>query len=112
MMTQEKFVERKLFSNLVIKRMLLIGSIALIMVSVFVIGAGQGDPAWGRNWRIKPLLLTPLFGAAVGLLYDITEPLRKIHGWAGKAFIVLSIIGVLVGLWIGLVLGLNGTMWD
>lgn len=112
MMNQTAFKERKVFTKFLFKRMLLIGSIGLAIVSVFVIGAGKGDQAWGSNWQIKPLLLTPILGAIIGLLYDITEPLRKLKGIIGITFTILSVIAVLIGLFISLVLGLNGTMWD
>ncbi|SFA41428.1 hypothetical protein SAMN04488511_102319 [Pedobacter suwonensis] len=112
MTVQENLSEKKWFTHLLFKRMLLVGAIGLVMVGVFVIGAGKGDPAWGITWRIKPLLLTPLLGAFIGLLYDLTEPLRRIKGWIGTVFFVLSIFAVMVGLWMGLILGLNGTMWD
>jgi hypothetical protein len=112
-MTQaENFVKRPLFTPALGKRMLVGAGIALVMISVFVIGAGSGEPEWGSYWRIKPLLLTPFLGAIIGLCFDITEPLRQLEGWAGRLFLFLSILGYVVGLWISLVLGLNGTMWN
>jgi len=112
MATQQNLQMSGVFTPLLAKRMLLIGAIGLVMVSVFVIGAGTGDASWGNYWRIKPLLLTPLLGALIGLFYDLSEPLRKLKGWKGTAFLVMSVLAVIVGLWISLVLGLNGTMWD
>jgi hypothetical protein len=100
------------FSPLLGKRMLICAVIGLVLISFFVIGAGEGSPEWGKNWRIKPLVLTPFLCALVGLCYDITEPLRKLGGWRGSVLFILSIIGVLIGFWLSLILGLNGTMWD
>jgi hypothetical protein len=100
------------FTPLLAKRMSLGAVIGLVMISFFVIGAGKGNPEWGTYWQVKPLLLTPFLGAMVGLCYDATEPLRKINSWAGKLFFILSLLGYCAGLWISLVLGLNGTMWD
>lgn len=104
--------EKSIFTPLLAKRMLLGAGIGLIVISVFVIGAGKGNPEWGNYWQIKPLLLTPFLGALVGLCYDVTEPLRRINGWVGRLFFVLSLFGYFAGLWVSLVLGLNGTMWD
>ena len=104
--------KNSLFSNLLGKRMLVCATIGLVLIAFFVIGAGDGNPAWGKYWRIKPLVLTPLLSAMAGLCYDITEPLRKINGWRGIVFFALSILGLIIGFWISLVLGLNGTMWD
>ena len=112
MTKQTSFKERKIFTNLLSSRMLLTGGIGLVVVSVFVIGAGKGEQAWGHYWQIKPLLLTPLLSAIIGLLYDLTEPLRKLKGIIGIVFSILSVLAVLVGIFISLVLGLNGTMWD
>ncbi len=111
MQTNNLTTKRPIFTATLGKRMLSGAGIGLMMVGFFVIGAGKGNPAWGDYWRIKPLLLTPCLGAIVGLCYDVTEPLRRLNGWPGRLFLVLSILGVIVGLWLGLVLGLAGTMW-
>ena len=103
---------RPAFTEALPKRMLFGAGIALIAISVFVIGAGNGNPTWGGYWRIKPLLLTPFLGAIVGLCYDITQPLRQIDGWLGKVFWVLSLVGYFIGIWMALVLGMAGTMWN
>ncbi len=100
------------FTPLLGKRMLAGAVIGLVAISFFVISAGKGDPSWGEYWRVKPLLLTPALGAIVGLCFDVTQPLRNIKGWVGWLFVVLSFAGFAAGLFISLVLGLNGTMWD
>lgn len=100
------------FTQALKKRMLIGAGIGLLIVSFFVIGAGRGNPNWGNFWQIKPLLVTPLGGAIVGLCYDLTERLRRLEGWLGKAFLILSILCALIGLWMSLILGLAGTMWD
>jgi len=112
-MTQaENLTKRPLFTSALGKRMLIGAIIGLIIVGFFVIGAGNGNPEWPSNWRVKPLLLTPFLGAMIGLCFDITEPLRQINGWLGRAFWILSILGYFIGLWLSLILGLNGTMWN
>ena len=92
--------------------MLIGAGLGLIAISIFVIGAGKRETEWGNYWRVKPLLLTPFIGAIVGMCYDITERLRKLNGWLGYLFVGLSVIGYALGMWVGLVLGLAGTMWD
>lgn len=103
--------KRSVFTPQLHKRMLIGAGIGLAAVGFFVLMAGKGNPAWGDYWRIKPLLLTPALGSVTGLCYDATEPLRKIKGWLSKVFLVLSALGFLAGQWLGLVLGLAGTMW-
>jgi len=112
MTTANNLTTRSLFTAALVKRMLVGAGIALAIISFFVIGTGKGNPAWGDYWRVKPLLLTPFIGAIVGLCYDITEPLRRLNGWAGRIFVVLSILGYVIGLWMGTVLGSAGTMWN
>ncbi|GAB3929881.1 potassium transporter KefB [Mucilaginibacter myungsuensis] len=112
MTTTEQLTNKPNFTGQLRNRILFGAGIGLVAISVFVIGAGAGDPQWGPYWRIKPLLLTPFLGAIVGLCYDVTEPLRKIEGWVGKMFYVLSVLGYLIGMWMSLILGLAGTMWD
>ena len=100
------------FTPSVGKRMFVGGIISLLLISFFVISAGKGNPVWGEYWRIKPLLLTPILGALVGLCYDVTQPLREMKGGAGRVFLVLSFVGYGIGIFMSLVLGMNGTMWD
>ncbi|MDB5157816.1 MAG: potassium transporter KefB [Mucilaginibacter sp.] len=94
------------------KRMLAGAVIGLVVIAFFVIAAGKGNPAWGDYWRVKPLLLTPLLGIVTGACYDATEPLRRLQGWLGKLFFVLSFAGYFIGLWLALVLRLAGTLWN
>jgi hypothetical protein len=90
------------------KRMLIGGGIALAVILFFVTGAGKGKPEWGSYWMVKPLILTPLIGAIAGASTYKLEQL----GWNKALTIILNIIGYLFALWIGIVLGLNGTMWN
>ena len=112
-MTQAKnLTTRPLFTAALGKRMLIGAAIGLVIISFFVVLAGKGNPTWSAYWRIKPLLLTPCIGAIIGLCYDVTEPLRQLNGWLGRLFLVLSLLGYVIGLWLGTVLGLAGTMWN
>ena len=95
-----------------IKRMLLGGGIGLLLISLFVFGVDYPDPAWGEYWRIKPLIITPLAGAMGGLCNYI---IMSYHNQVGVNKVVAAIVSAIVfiiGLWMGVVLGLNGTMWN
>lgn len=91
-----------------VKWMLFGGGIALAAILLFVISPGKGKPEWGAYWMIKPLILTPLAGVFGGALaYRITKlGLNRILNF------VISVVGFLIVLWIGIVPGLNGTMWN
>ena len=93
-------------------RMLQGAGIALIVITGFLISAGEADPGWPKLWIIKPLMIVPLAGALGGLFYYNLGPLRRQGGWRTVLAVTLSIMVYLVVLWLGIVLGLNGTMWD
>lgn len=96
-----------------IKRMLLGAGIALVVILLFVLPASMNpNPAWPKLWIIRPLIITPLAGAAGGAFYYFMEYLRSQRGWSKILTIVLSVIVYLIGLWMGTILGLDGTMWD
>lgn len=82
------------------------------LISLFVFGVNDPDPEWGSYWRVRPLLLTPVvagMGAVFAYLLFNRNP--------GSAFhkVVLTVLAVgafLFSLWIGIILGLDGTLWD
>jgi hypothetical protein len=94
------------------KRMLIGAAIGLAVISFFVFGVDQPNPAWGQYWMIKPLILTPLVGAMCGLSNYIIMTYYNIIGLNRIVAMIISGVVFLVGIWIGIVLGLNGTMWN
>lgn len=89
MIHTEQLQAKTFFTPAWCKHLLIGTGITLLVVSFFVIAAGEGNPAWGDYWRIKPLLLSPFLGAITGLCYNVTAPLRRLQGWAGKLFSIL-----------------------
>lgn len=95
-----------------IKRMLIGAAIGLAIISFFVFVGGQNPPAeWGPNWRIKPLLLTPVITAIGALCFHYWIGFFKVQGGKKVLVITLGIIGFIISVWMGIVLGLAGTMW-
>ncbi|MBS1660714.1 MAG: potassium transporter KefB [Bacteroidetes bacterium] len=111
-MTAIHLSKSPLFTPALGKRLIAGAAIGLVLIGFFLITAGKGNPAWGDYWRVKPLLLTPALSALVGLCYDITQPLRNLKGWQGKLFLVVSLLGYAVGIWLSLILGMAGTLWN
>jgi hypothetical protein len=113
-MTEERknSATQTVHSGSLTKRMLQGAGIALVVISAFMLSAGEGDPAWPKLWMIKPLLVVPIAGAMGGMLYYKLDGLRNKGGWASIIATVLSLTGFLFALWLGTVLGLNGTWWD
>lgn len=88
------------------------GAIGLAIISLFVFGIDTPDPAWGKFWRIRPLLITPLAGATGGACNYFITRYYRIAGMNKILAMILSAIIFLVGLWLGIILGLDGTLWD
>ena len=66
--------------SLLLKRMLLGAGIALVIISLFVFG-GTANPEWPRFWRIRPLIVTPLAGAAGGAFSYLMTHITRQDGW-------------------------------
>ena len=94
------------------KRMLQGAGIALILISLFLLGAGEPEPEWPKFWMIKPLLIVTSAGALGGLFVYNMDPLRALGGWRKIFAVIISLLVYLVVLWLSAALGLNGTMWD
>lgn len=93
------------------RRMLIGGTIALILIALFIFPV-TAKPEWGSLWMVRPLIVVSLAGAAGGACnyflvnWSNQNRLNKILAY------VLSFIIFVFGLWIGTVLGLNGTLWN
>jgi hypothetical protein len=94
------------------KRMLQGGSIAFVLISFFLLNAGEPNPEWGKLWMVRPLVIVPLAGAVGGAFYYIMDSWRYRGDWAKIGANVLCLIVYIIGLWMGTVLGLDGTMWN
>jgi hypothetical protein len=86
--------------------------IAFVLITVFLISAGEGDPSCPKLWWIKPMLIVPVAGVMGGVFYYFMGHLRYRGGWIKILAIIMNFIGYIIALWLGTVLGLNGTMWD
>lgn len=93
-------------------RMLIGGGIALALIALFLSGINDPDPAWPEYWKVRPFLIVPLAGAGAGLCSFYLQYLLGTEGWRKGAVIALTIIGYLIALWLGFVLGLDGTLWN
>lgn len=87
------------------------GAIGLTLIAIFLFGV-ESDPAWPEYWKIRPHIVVTLAGAGGGALWYFMNPLRRMGGWMWIVANFVSIIGFIIALWLGTVLGLDGTLWN
>ena len=74
--------------------------------------ADNPDPAWGKFWRVRPLIITPLAAAFGFLAFSLKDIIRP-EGNLYKAVVYMaSLVIFVIALWLGIVLGLDGTLWN
>lgn len=93
------------------ERMIIGAGIGLLLISVFIIPA-EANPAWGKYWMVRPLIVTPFAGAMAGMSNYLILNFHKMIGMNRTLAVIASILIPVVGLYMGFVLGLDGTMWD
>jgi hypothetical protein len=112
-MAQKHFIaNQELISAKLVKRMLLGLMIGLVVISFFIFRVPNPKPEWGEMWRIRPLIITPLAGAFCGAAYHIIQSFSSRDGWRRTLGVILGVLVYVIGLWMGIVLGLDGTMWN
>ncbi|MBN8685858.1 MAG: hypothetical protein J0M10_02525 [Chitinophagales bacterium] len=94
------------------KNMLTGATIGLALIGLFLFKADAPDPEWPRLWMLRPLLIVPFAGAMGGLFFTFMEPWRKKSGWIKAAAYIICLLVTLAGLFMGIVLGLDGTYWN
>jgi hypothetical protein len=99
-------------NRVLILRMLIGVGIALAVILIFVLDVDKPNPAWHKTWWVRPIIITPLAGAGGGLFFHFMYELGKKSIWKKITFSLIGIMGYVIALWMGIVLGLAGTLWD
>ncbi len=94
------------------KRMIIGAAIGLLFISYFLISVDQPPASWGKFWMIQPLFMVPFAGAMGGLCNYFIMQYHERFGIHKVVAAIISVVVFLIGLWMGIVLGLNGTMWN
>ncbi len=112
MTTQEKITHPFIPSTRIETRMMQGAGVALLLMTLFLGGVHKVNPQWGEFWMVRPLVVVSLAGGIGGVFYYFMDFLRYKGGW--KRFIaqVISVLVYMILLWLGTVLGLNGTLWN
>ncbi|MBC7829756.1 MAG: potassium transporter KefB [Chitinophagaceae bacterium] len=95
-----------------VTRVLVGAGIGLLLISLFLLSAGDPNPEWGKLWMIRPLIIVPLAGAMGGLCNYFIVHFHNYVGVNKAIAMIVSVIVFIIGLWLGIVLGLDGTMWN
>lgn len=84
----------------------------LALISLYLYKADAADPDWHPLWILRPLLIVPFAGAMGGLFFTFMEPWRTKSGWIKFGAYFICLLVFFIGLFMGIVLGLDGTYWD
>jgi hypothetical protein len=111
-MTLKNYSVPQIKTNSIIKRMLIGTAIGFALISLMVFSVDEPNPGWGKFWMIRPLIITPLAGAFGMLCFYLKDFVRPASALMRLVVILLSLIGFIIALWMGTVLGLDGTLWN
>lgn len=111
-MTQKSELMEHPFNRSALGKRMLIGAIIAFALMAVLIGGVNGRPEWGEYWKIRPLVVISFAGAAGGACSYLIERWISPIGWRRVLAITVSLIVYIFGLWMGTVLGLNGTLWN
>jgi hypothetical protein len=93
-------------------RMLIGGFIGILVASFFFFSADAPDPEWGKFWMIRPYIVMTFAGAMAGLCNYFILQYRWVIGLNKTLAIIISAVVAIVGMFMGIVLGLDGTLWN
>ena len=111
-MTQtNKFSIQSIEKASLVKAMLIGGAIGLAVILLFTTGV-ESRPEWPELWRVRPLIITPLAAALGGACFYIANQFFQSYGLNRILSLLITSIGFLIALWLGTILGLDGTMWN
>lgn len=109
---KNNFIVERVNPKILTRSMLVGTAIGLAIISFFLISVDRPHPEWGSLWMLKPLIITPLSGAFAGLAFYTLNFLIPKSGWKNALAFIFSLIVGFIALWLGIVLGLNGTLWN
>lgn len=87
-------------------------AVALAFIGFIILSVNEPKPEWGEYWFLKPLIITPIMGAIGGASCYIINTFSIKNSFIKLLRIAISIIIMVFFIWIGIVLGLDGTLWN
>lgn len=109
---KNELTTQTIYSGTLGKRMLVGAGIGLLLISLFLSGVKNPSPKWGEFWMVRPFIIVPFAGAMGGLCNYLLVHFHKRIGVNKTMAVLTSVMVFIIGLWLGFVLGLDGTLWD
>lgn len=94
------------------KRMLIGAGAGLALISLLLFSVKEPNPDWGALWMIRPLIVVSFAGAMAGLCNYYIFYFRSMVGINKAVALFISVMVSIIGLWMGFILGLDGTLWN
>ena len=86
--------------------------LALILISLLIFSVNTPKPEWDQHWYIRPLIVTPFVSSIGGIALYILNLKDFKSKILNLILLIFSILIFVFFLWIGTVLGLDGTLWN
>lgn len=106
------FSSHSLFTTSLIKHMAVGAGIGLLLISFFLAGVKHPNPSWPSYWMARPLLLVPIAGALGGGFFYVVRQWGQGETWKKVVATLIGVFGYLVAVWMGTIVGLDGTLWN
>lgn len=111
-MTWQNELQHILLSKTLLRRSLQGAALALVLITVFILGALSANANIG-NWVFIPLAAVTVGGAFGGAFYCFMDLFRAQGGWKKVLANVASVLAYFIILYMSLILALNAIgLWD
>lgn len=87
-------------------------AIGFILILALVLSVNEPKPEWSQYWWVRPVLLTPFISGLAGWLFYRIPRFFQQQQWSLALAYVFVVLLFIFMLWIGIVLGLDGTLWN
>ncbi len=103
---------KRLLTQQLVWRALGGAAVAAMVIVFFVSGVNDPNPSSGQYWMVRPLILVPLAGAGGGAVFHACRILIQGNALKNGLALLVGVLAYIVTLWMGIVIGLDGTLWN
>jgi predicted outer membrane lipoprotein len=107
----KKAIERIGLKALTI-RMFVGATLGFVIIASLLSTVRHPNPAWGRFWYVRPLILVPLASAFGSLFFYALGYVKSKNIFIKIGVFIACLFAFIVALWMGIILGLDGTLWN